>query len=75
MLFRAYPAYVNFFADIVRRQGISSAVEEYLFGKEANEKGVSMLLRFMGGLYVYLIIVSSQSIHARLECIRLFTWG
>ncbi|KZT34869.1 hypothetical protein SISSUDRAFT_1052237 [Sistotremastrum suecicum HHB10207 ss-3] len=47
---RAYPAYVNFFADIVRQQGISGAVDEYLFGKSANEKGVSMLLRFMGGL-------------------------
>ncbi|KAJ7106322.1 hypothetical protein C8R44DRAFT_886196 [Mycena epipterygia] len=45
-----YPEYLAFFSSEIAKQGVSDALERYIFSPAANGNGTMMLARFMGGL-------------------------
>lgn len=45
----AYGSFVKFFEEKVEKDGVSKTLETYVFGSQANENNVNMLVRLLSG--------------------------
>lgn len=46
---RHYANYLTFFTDEIARHGVGEVLERFVFSRDANDNGVLVLLRFIGG--------------------------
>ena len=50
---RYYANFVTFFTKEVEELGVGKTLEQYIFSSAVNDNGTDMLLRFIGGVWVY----------------------
>lgn len=43
---------MKFFSEEIEEIGVTGVLEKYIFGREANVRGVDMLARILSGVYV-----------------------